>query len=84
MAASIASNTWFDDEHFLLGDAQQVVVVGGAEDDRAGGAVQVGRFIDDDGRVARPGHDRPLRLPHGRPGHAPARRSRTAAPRRDA
>ena len=34
-----------------------------------GGAVQVGRFVDDDGRIARPGDDRPLRLLHGRPGH---------------
>ena len=38
-------------------------------DDAAGGAIEVGRFVDDHGRIARPGHDRPLRLLHGRPGH---------------
>ena len=59
-----------DGEDLLLGDAEQVVVVGAALDDAAGGAVEVGRFIDDDGRIARPGDDRPLRLLHGRPGHA--------------
>ena len=61
-----------DDEHLLLGDAQEVVVVAAALDDRPGGAIEVGGFVDDDGRVARPGDDRPLRLLHGRPGDAGA------------
>ena len=60
MADSIAIEHLADDEHFLLGDAEQIVVVGGALDDRTGGAVQVGRFVDDDGRIARPGDDCPL------------------------
>ena len=34
----------------------------------AGGAVEIGRFVDDDRRIARPGDDRPLAAVHGRPG----------------
>ena len=58
--ASICVEHLADDEDFFLGDAEQIVVVGGPLDDRPGGAVQVGRFVDDDRRIARPGHDRPL------------------------
>ena len=54
----------------FVGDAEQVVVEGGTLDDRAGGAVEVGGFIDDDGRIARPGDDCPLGLLEGRLGHA--------------
>ena len=68
IAAIMRVEDLFDDEDFLFGDAQQVVVVGAALDDRAGGAIQVGRFIDDDRRIARPGDDRPFRLLHGRAG----------------
>ena len=50
----------FDGEDFLLADAEEVVVVGAALDDRLGGVVQVGGLIDDDRRIARPGDDRPL------------------------
>ena len=63
-----------DDEDFLLGDAEQIVVVRAALDDRAGGAVEIGRFIDDDRRIARPGDDRPLARCSSPPGPRPARR----------
>ena len=56
-----------DDEDFLLADAQQVVVVGRAGDDRAGGVVEVGGLIDDDRRIARPGDDGALRAAQGGP-----------------
>ena len=49
-----------DGEDFLFADAEQVVVVGGPLDDRAGGVFQVGRFVDDDRRIARAGDDRPF------------------------
>jgi hypothetical protein len=67
---SSASKTLIDDEHFLLGDAQQVVVVRGALDDAAGGAVQVGRFVDHHRRIAGPGNDRPLAAVQRRSSHA--------------
>ena len=69
MAAISAIENLLDGEDLLLGDAQQVVVVGAALDDAAGGAIEVGRFIDHHRRIARPGDDRPLGLLHGRPGH---------------
>ncbi len=68
IAASIASNTLADDEDFLLGDAEQVVVVGAAVNDRPGGVVEIGRLVDDDRRIARPGDDRPLADLQRRPG----------------
>ena len=58
------------DEDLLFGDAEQIVVVRTAFDDAACGAVEIGGFIDDDGRIARPGDDRPLGLLHGRLGDA--------------
>ena len=63
-----------DDEHFLLGDAQQVVVVRAAVNDAAGGVVEIGRFIDDDRRIARPGDDRPLAATSAPPEPRPGRR----------
>ncbi len=63
-----------DGEDFLLADAQQVVVVGAAGDDRPGGVVQVGGFIDDDRRIARPGDDGSLRDCAVRPGQRRGRR----------
>ena len=59
------------DEHLLLGDAEEIVVVGGAGDDRPRGPVEVGRLVDDDRRIAGAGDDRPLArfergLRHGR------------------
>ena len=60
IAANILSNTVADDEHFFLGDAEQIVVVRAALDDASRGAIQIGRFIDDHRRIARPGDDRPL------------------------
>src|SRR5262249_45924218 len=53
-------------EDFLFADAQEVVVVGGAEDDGARRVVEVGRLIDDNGRVARTGDDGSLRAAHRR------------------
>ena len=63
-----------DDEDFFLGDAQQVVVVGRAGDDGPGGAVEVGRFVDDDRRIARPGDDGPLAAAAWRLAPRPVRR----------
>ena len=60
IAAIISSKTLGDDEDFLLGDAEQVVVVRAALNDAAGGVVEIGRFVDDDRRIARPGDDGPL------------------------
>ena len=76
MAAIEVVEDGSDGEDLLLGDAQQVVVVGTALDDRAGGAVEVGRFIDDHGRIAGPGDDGPLAPAAWPPGPRPARRSR--------
>ena len=70
-----------DAEHFLLGDAKQVVVVRGALDDRAGGVVEVGRFIDDHGRITGAGDDGPFAAVEGRPGDG---RAAGDADRRDA
>jgi mannose/fructose/N-acetylgalactosamine-specific phosphotransferase system component IIC len=36
----------------LLGDAQEIIVVGAALDDASRGAVEVGGFVDDDRRIA--------------------------------
>ena len=58
-----------DDEHFLLCDAQQVVVVGGSLNDAAGRVVQVCRFVDDHGRVARAGDDRSFATVERRAAH---------------
>ena len=74
IAASISSKTLGDDEDFLLADAEQVVVVRAALDDRAGGAVEVGRLVDDDRRIARPGDDRPACALAARPARRPGRR----------
>ena len=70
-----------DAEHFLLGDAQQVVVVGGALDDALRGVVEVGRFVDDDRRIAGAGDDRPLAAVERRAGDG---RAAGDADRRDA
>ena len=47
-----------DDEHFLLGDAQQVVVVRCTLDDRTCGTVKIRCLVDHHRRIARSGHDR--------------------------
>ena len=59
-------------EHLLLADAEEIVVVGRARDDRPGGVVEVGRIVDDDRRIAGAGHDRPLGRLQSRPGHGGA------------
>ena len=47
-----SSATRFDDEDFLLADAEEVVVERGALDDRPRREVEVRILVDDDGRVA--------------------------------
>ena len=59
-------------EDFLLADAQKIVVVGRAGDDGTGGVVQVGGFIDDHRRIARPGDDGPLGTSQSGSGHVRA------------
>jgi hypothetical protein len=54
-----------DDKHDLFADAEQVVVERTAFDDVAGGAGEVGGFIDDDDRVSGAGADRALAGFHG-------------------
>ena len=49
-----------DDENLLLADAEKVVVVGSALDDRAGGGIEVGGFVNDHGRISRAGADSTL------------------------
>ena len=49
-----------DNENFFFGDAQQIVVVGPAANNASGGVVEIGRFIDDNGWIARTGDDCPL------------------------
>ncbi len=66
IAASSLSAIAGDDECFFLVGADDVVVERCAEHDVAAGLVQIGRFIDDDRRVARPGADRPLAAFHRR------------------
>ncbi len=56
-----------DGENLLFANAKEVVVVTAADDDGAGGVVEVGRFIDHDRRIARPGNDGPLGASQGRP-----------------
>ena len=46
-----------DDENLLLADAEKVVVVGSALDDRAGGGIEVGGFVNDHGRISWAGAD---------------------------
>ncbi len=46
-----------DDKDFFLRDAQQIVIEGGAIDDAAGGSIEVGRLIDDHGRIPRSRHN---------------------------
>jgi hypothetical protein len=53
-----------DDENFFFRQAKEVVVVSAAQNHRASRAVEVGRFVDDDRRVPRPGDDGALRLRH--------------------
>jgi hypothetical protein len=50
----------FHDEHFLLSNTQQVVVVCRALDDATGRSIEVGRFIDNYRRVAWTGDNRSL------------------------
>ncbi len=59
----------FDDEDFLFGDAQQVVVVRTPLDDALGGVVQIGRLVDDHRRVARAGNDRSFAAVQRRSSH---------------
>ncbi len=59
----------FDAEDLFFADAKQVVVERAPFDDRSGGVVQAGGFIDDDRRIAGPGDDRPLLGGQGGPGH---------------
>ena len=49
-----------DDEDFLLADAEQVVVEGSALDDASRGAIEIGRLVDDDRRIARTAGDHAL------------------------
>ena len=46
-----------DDEDLLFADAEQVVVESAALDDAFGGVVEIGGFVDDDGRIAGPAGD---------------------------
>jgi hypothetical protein len=59
-------------EHFLFADAEQIVVVGRALDDGAGGAFHAGGVIHQHGRVARAGADGAFARLHGRLDHAGA------------
>ena len=57
MACIICVEDRGHDKDLLLGDAQQVVVVGGSGNDRASGAIQIGRLVDDDRRITGTGDD---------------------------
>ena len=56
----------FQGEHFLLTDAEQIIIVGGTQDDIARNPIQIGRFIHQHWRIARPGADGTLAALHGR------------------
>ena len=49
---------------------RRLFAVGPPLDNTACGAVEIGGFIDDDGRIARAGDDRPLLLLHRRLAHS--------------
>ena len=63
-----------DHIRFLFADAEQVVVVGGAEDDALGGLLDPGRLVDHHGRITRAGHDSLFVAGHGSLGHTRAAR----------
>ncbi len=42
---------------FLFADTKEIVVIGRAGDDGTRGIVEIGRFIDNHRRIARPGND---------------------------
>src|SRR5690606_23326799 len=55
-----------DNEDFLFADAQQIVVVRTAANDRLSRSIEIGRFINDDRWIARAGDDRALAAVEGR------------------
>ena len=49
-----------DDEDFFLGDAQEIVIKRSTFDDAASCSLQVGSFVDDNGRISWSGNNRSL------------------------
>ena len=62
------------DENLFFGQAEQIIVVGRAVNDRFGGTIQIGRFVHDHRRVSRAGDDRAFLLAEGHTTHSRAAR----------
>src|SRR2546421_6922490 len=56
-----------DGKDFLFPDAKEIIVITRAGDDRTSGVIEIGRFINDYGGIARPGNNSSLRTAESGP-----------------